>query len=234
MEEKESRQRRRARARREEKDAATTDRQLSKMVGGTVDGKEFHEWPKWEGRGVPTRDTCDLNNPRQAFLWTFTAMPGMQGAPLAMPTEYWELMSWRQWVLGGRMVAEPGLKWQPPASTMAANPWTASGKWVHPNTPDPEHKTVADLIRELPQQDRADLRAAVLAEMGLDDETVVGMSTRPGPPTMEYTVAALAERLGTTVAELLDALTKLGLPHLHGGSRVGREVGDRLIAHLGL
>ncbi|MGN0125729.1 MAG: DUF2744 domain-containing protein, partial [Rhodococcus sp. (in: high G+C Gram-positive bacteria)] len=69
---------------------------------GKINGKTFDQWPAWEGQGLPTYDNCDLTNPRQAMLWTFTAMPGVQGAPLPLPTEYWETVSWRQWMLGIR------------------------------------------------------------------------------------------------------------------------------------
>ncbi|MBF6291796.1 DUF2744 domain-containing protein [Nocardia farcinica] len=230
----ETRQQRRAREREHEKRTAQTERQLSKMVGGTIDGREFHEWPKWEGQGVPTRENCDLDNPRQKFLWMFTAMPGMQGAPLILPPEYWELMSWRICVLGGDLVHEPGQKWQAPVTNMATSPWTAAGKWVHPDEPEPERKTIKEMIEALPQQDRAELRAAVLDQMGLGDSTTAAPADRPGPPPERYTVAALAERVGRSVPEVLEALASVGLPHLHAGSVVGREVGLRLIEHMGL
>lgn len=230
MEQNESRQQRRAKEREKAAKKQKQDRQLSDIVGGLVDGKRFDEYEPWEGRGLPTRENCDLTNPRQKFLWCFTAPPGQRGAPLAMPTEAWELMSWRLCVLGGDLVHEPGLKWQAPANV--ANPWTAAGKWVHPSTPEPERKTFGELFRALPQQDRAEIRAAILHEIGIEDERLA--PDRPGPPPMEYTAYALSERLGIPVADLLVELSNLGLANLQPHSRVGREVGDRIIAHLGL
>lgn len=222
-----TRQQRRARERERATKKAHENKQKSRIVGGRVDGKAFEQWPAWDHQGVPTRENCDASNPRQAFLWMFTAMPGLQGAPLMLPTEYWEMQSWRMWVLGARPAAEPTQKWQAPAS-LTANAWTAPGKWVDLDTPEPERKTIADMIRELPQGTRAEVRAAVLEQFGLDD------GDRPGPPAMQYTVESLAERLRTSVDELLAVLGNLGATNLHAGSRVGRDVAERIVAHLGL
>ena len=232
MSETETRQQRRARERAAATKKASEDKQISRIVGGRVGGKTFDKFPAWEGRGVPTRENCDLTNPRQAFLWMFTAPPGQAGAPLMMPTEYFEIMSWRLWVLGARPVAEPTQKWVPPAS-VTASPWMAAGKWVDIDTPDPVRKTVAEAMRELPAADRAEIRAAVLAELGYEGETLPDRD-RPGPPAMTYTVASLAERLGTSVDELVTVLGNLGLTNVTASSTVGRDVADRIVDHLGL
>lgn len=229
----ETRQQRRAREREAKSERGKQDKQLSRMVGGRVDGKEFHDFAPWDGQGVPTRDNCDPANPRQAFLWMFTAPPGMQGAPLMMPTEYWELMSWRMWVLGARPAEEPTQKWQAPVN-MAANAWMAAGKWVPLDTPEPERKTLAEAMRELPQAERAAIKAEVMRELGLSDGDMPTVKGRAVPPGMGYTVAALAERVSCPVPEMLSALEQIGLPNLEVGSLVGREAGDRVIAHLGL
>jgi hypothetical protein len=222
----ESRQQKRARAREAATVKQSQDKKLGKIVGGLVDGKPYEKWPAWNGTGVPIRENCDLTNPRTAFLWMFTAMPGMKGAPLMMPTEYWELQSFRMWVLGARPVAEPAQKWQAPVS-VTANAWQAAGKWVDLDTPEPERKTIADLMRELPQKDRAEIRAAVLEGLGSDVD-------KPGPPAMQYTVAALADRLHCTVDQLVVTLGNLGVTNVHAQSRVGRDVADRIVEHMGL
>lgn len=232
MSEKESRQQRRARERAAKQKTASEDKQLARIVGGRVDGKTFDQWPKWEGQGVPTRENCDLTNPRQAFMWMFTAPPGQTGAPMMWTTDYFELLSWRMWVLGARPVEEPTQKWVPPEN-MTANPWMAAGKWIDANAPDPERKTVAQMMRELPAADRAEIRNAVLAELGYEGETLPDKD-RPGPPAMTYTVASLAERLRTPVDELLGVLANLGVSNCTPASTVGRDVADRIVAHLGL
>lgn len=228
----ESRQQRRARERAAKQKKTSEDKQISRIVGGRVNGKTFDKFEPWAGRGVPTRENCDLTNPRQAFIWMFVAPPGQSGAPLMYTTDYFELLSWRMWVLGARPIEEPTQKWLPPEN-MTANPWTAAGKWVDVTFPDPERKTVAQMMRELPAADRAEIRNAVLAEMGYEGETLPDKD-RPGPPAMTYTVASLAERLGTPVDELLVVLGNLGLPNLTAASTVGRDVADRIVAHLGL
>lgn len=227
MQPNESRQQRRAREREAATRKATQDRKLSPIVGGLIDGKRFDQWPPWKGNGVPTRENCDPDNPRQRFLWMYTAPPGMQGAPLMLPTEWWELMSWRQCTLGAGIVAEPTLKWQAPIA-QAASPWTAAGKWVSLDTAEPERKTLAEMVRELPQAERAAVKAAVLDEFGFDD------GDRPGPPPMQYTVKTLATRLRRDTEEVLTMLANFGLPNMHADSRVGLEVANRICAQMGL
>lgn len=225
----ETRQQRRAREREAKAEKEKLDKQLDKIVGGKIEGKRFHDWPAWEGRGVPTRENCDLNNPRQKLLWMFTAMPGMKGAPLMFPPEFWELQSWRMCVLGAGITGEPMLEWRPPLHT-TVDPHMASGDWVEPGTPQPERKTMADLMNALPQKDRADIRAYVLEKMGFEDSG----GDRPGPPAMQYTVTTLAERLTCPVGELLTVLTNLGVPNLHAESRVSRDVADRIAERMGV
>ena len=133
-----------------------------------VKGKRFDEWEPWKGRGLPLRETCDLENPRQAFLWMFTAMPGLKGAPLPMPTEYFELLSYHQWVLGARPQRPPGLKYRPPVN-MVADRWTAQGEWVGVDEPDPPRTTMADIVAKLPQQDRAELKELINNKLGVED-----------------------------------------------------------------
>lgn len=222
-----TRQQRRARERERQTKRATENKQMAKIVGGRIDGRTFDQWPGWEGHAIPTRENCDLANPRQAFLWMFVAMPGMQGAPLMLPPDYWEMQSWRMWMLGARPAAEPTLKWQAPVS-LTANPHMAAGKWVDPATPEPERKTIAEMFRELPQKERAEVRAAVLESLGIDD------GDKPAPPAVQYTVADLAERLNADVDELITTLGHLGVTNVHAGSRISREVAERITAHMGL
>ncbi|RBO82063.1 translation initiation factor IF-2 N-terminal domain-containing protein [Nocardia puris] len=221
-----TRQQRRARERERETKKAHENKVKSRLVGGRVDGRTFEEWEPWNGTGVPVRENCDSGNPRQALLWMFTAMPGMSGAPLMLPTEYWEMQSWRMWVLGARPAEEPTQKYQPPAS-VTASAWQASGKWVDLDTPDPVRKTMADHVRELPQHVRAELRRVVLEQFGVDD------GDRPGPPAITYTVRTLAERLRVEVDDLLEVLANIGASGLHADSRVSREVAERIAAQMG-
>lgn len=192
---------------------------------GLIDGKKFEDWPAWDGQGVPLRENCDLDNPRQKFLWMFTAMPGMKGAPLMLPPEYWEMQSWRMCVLGAGIVAEPALKWQAPLTT--ANPHIAAGKWVPPETPDPPRPTMKDLVAKLPQADRAELRGVVLDQLGLED-------ARPDTPEGHYRVTDLGKRLGLSVDEVAEILAKFGMRHVKPNSLISRDLAERIVVHLGL
>lgn len=204
----------------EGKTAPSTSSQL-----GLVDGKRFEDWPRWEGKGVPLRENCDLTNPRQAFLWQYTALPGLKGAPLLMPVDYWELISFRQWVLGARPAAEPQLKYQPPLNV--ANAWTAQGKWVGLDEPDPPRPSLRDVVDKLGQADRAELKDIVLEQMGLGGEPI------PDVPAGKYRVMDLAARLSITSDEMIETLGRFGMT-VNPNSLVGRDVADRIIAHMGL
>lgn len=77
----------------------------------------------------PTRDNCDPTDPEEAFLWMFAALPGVKGAPLLMPVDYYRLVSKRLWDLGCRPAAEPTLEWVPPSGN-EPNWLTSPGRWV--------------------------------------------------------------------------------------------------------
>jgi hypothetical protein len=81
----------------------------------------------------PTRQNCDRNDPREAFLWMFAALPGVNGAPLIMPVSYYREVSKRLWDLGCRPVEEPTLEWVPPTSS-DPNWMTSPGRWVEAGT----------------------------------------------------------------------------------------------------
>ena len=77
----------------------------------------------------PTREKCDLNDPEEAFLWMFAALPGVRGAPLIMPIEYYRQVSRRLWDLGARPAEEPTLEWVAPTAN-DPNWLTSPGRWV--------------------------------------------------------------------------------------------------------
>ncbi len=191
---------------------------------GVIDGKKFSQYPKWEGKGLPLRANCDLDNPRQKFLWMFTAMPGVKGAPLMLPTEYYELVSWRLCVLGAGITGDPQLKYQ--ASGDIMNPWNAAGKWVSADEPDPPRKTLAESIEALPAADKAEIKNYVLDKMGIGNE-------QPEIPMGQYRISDLAKRLNVTTERVIAMLKDFGL-NVKPDSLVGRDVTDRVLHHLGL
>ena len=192
---------------------------------GLIDGKRFEDFEPWGNKGVPLFENCDPDNPRQKFLPMFTAMPGLKGAPLLMPPEYWETVSWRMCVLGAAIVAEPGLKYQPPRTV--ANPWSAPGKWVDLDTPDEPRPTLDDIVDGLSQSDRAELGQIMMDRLGVEPQTATA------PPPGQYLVSELARRLELDVDEVIRILGAFGLK-VGPDSLVGRDVADRIVVHLGL
>lgn len=200
---------------------------LSEHAPGKIGGKTFNEWPKWEGQGLPLFDNCDMRNPRQAFLPFFTAMPGVNGAPLILGVEYWELQSWRMWLLGALPTGRKRkLKYEPP--TTMTNAWTAQGQWVDIAKPDVPRKTLKQVIGELPQRDRMEMRHMMLEEMGLEADRAVPI------PDTHYRVDDLARRLELPLMDLQVVLARFGIAAREPGDLVERGVVDRVMAHLGL
>ena len=91
-------------------------------------------------KGVfPTRENCDPNDPTEAFLWMFAALPGLNGGPLIMPIEYYRNVSKRLWDLGARPVEEPTLEYEGPSAN-EPNWATSAGRWVEAGSVTPEAK----------------------------------------------------------------------------------------------
>ena len=106
----------------------------------------------------PTRENCNPEDPEEAFLWMFAALPGVKGAPLLMPVDYYRLVSKRLWELGCRPAAEPTLEWVPPSAT-DANWMTSPGRWVPAGTrPAPDGRQAArEAVDKLTAQQRYEL-----------------------------------------------------------------------------
>lgn len=110
----------------------------------------------------PTRENCDPENPREAFLWMFAALPYVKGAPLIMPISYYEDVSQRLWDLGARPTEEPTLEWVAPTAT-EPNWATSPGRWVPAGTA-PQRTGVQmakDVVAVMSMQQRAELRQAL-------------------------------------------------------------------------
>lgn len=110
-------------------------------------------------KGVfPTRDNCNPDDPEEAFLWMFAALPHVKGAPLIMPVEYYRAVSKRLWDLGARPAVEPALEWVAPTATEAH--WlTSPGRWVPAGTGPKrsEEDEARTAIAQMSLQQRAEL-----------------------------------------------------------------------------
>lgn len=185
------------------------------------------DWPQWEAEaGLPTLENCDLENPRQTFLWMFTAMPGVVGAPLMLGAEYWELVSFHLVELGARLTDDRIKKYRPSDASML-NRWTAAGSWVDVSEPDPDPSTLKDLIQAMPQADQMALRQVVTNELGIDE------SLPASAPAGHMSVRELSTRLEIDVDAALKVLTDFGF-EVDADSWIDRGIADRVVVHLGL
>ncbi len=85
---------------------------------------------------IPVRESCDLDDPKEKFLWMLVALPGMNGGQQAMPAAYNMLISEALWRRGAMLkcdscghMKEPEEVYVPPS---ASDPhWlTSPGRWV--------------------------------------------------------------------------------------------------------
>lgn len=195
----------------------------------------------WKKNGLPLRENCDPLDPRQAFLPAFTGF-ALKGAPIPLPTVYYEELSEhlveylgipvvetghgtdkvRRLLepIGESMGWEPRRKYQPPSTVM--NRAVASGKWVTPDTPDVQTKTVKEVLQELPQSDREQVNHAVLEELGIPE--------RQEPP-MHTTAKDLGAALGLSTKEIATVLEGWGVERAKPATKVDRGLAVRIIAH---
>jgi hypothetical protein len=162
---------------------------------------KFEDCEPWNGKqGIPTIYNCDLDNPRQAFLWTYTCPPKIVGAPLVWPVTYYEYLSYRQWQLGVRPVHPPELAYVA-TSTNILDTSTAAGKW-YPVDEVPELATpdIGTVFDSMSIQDRIALKEAVLNRLNLNTEVAQG-----------NTVKDVAYALVVNPDRLVDALRNLGI-----------------------
>lgn len=115
---------------------------------------------------IPTRNTCDLTDPEEMFLWCFTGAGGVTGAPLLMPTDYYRALSRHLHDCGARLTAEPVVKWRAPTDTLS--PLLAQGEWVPADEPDKEDEVTRIVSQLTPELRRRTLE--VLREMGGDPD----------------------------------------------------------------
>ena len=85
---------------------------------------------------LPTRENCDLSDPKEMFVWMLVAQPGMNGGQQAMPTAYNMLVSQHLFECGAMLTCEACGHVKDPAKVYvapAANDphWmTSPGKWA--------------------------------------------------------------------------------------------------------
>jgi hypothetical protein len=129
--------------------------------------KNVHDYT-WGKADLPTRENCDLENPREMFLWMFTAPPGVNGAPLVFPTEVFMMWSEHLYECGARLGAEPMKKYRRPTGT-EPNRYTTPGRWVPVDEPDPTPNPAREAWNALSWQQKAEI-AQLVHEHEKEDE----------------------------------------------------------------
>lgn len=113
---------------------------------------------------VPTRETCDLSNPLEMFVWMLVALPGMNGGQQAMPSAYNMLISQALFQRGAMLTCEAcGHAKEPqevyvPPSAQDPHWMTSPGKWVPKDRePEPERDQLDTVLDAMPNQQQAAL-----------------------------------------------------------------------------
>lgn len=191
-----------------------------------VDDTEVDTQP-WLSEGeFPTQARCNPNCAEEAFLWTYSGLPGMRGAPLPFPIDYLKQVSRRQWDAGARPIGSTippvqKIKYQMPRNTDAH--WlTAPGVWEGMDAPDRSALDMKAFVASLPQDTKRQLAEALgfnPADALPPDERIVDGFTAPDtaeqePPARQYgrpssdgaaveTVPVVFDPIRHTVTEVL-------------------------------
>lgn len=114
-------------------------------------------------KGFPTRENCNLNDPKEMFLWTLVALPGVRGAQLIMPVGYNMMISEHIHDCGARLAADPVKKYQAPAANEPH--WmTSPGKWVPLDAPEVKPHPAREALGKLTALQKAELLEVLLEE----------------------------------------------------------------------
>lgn len=128
-------------------------------------------------KGFPTRENCNLDDPKEMFLWMLAALPGVRGAQLVMPVSYNMMVSEHIHECGGQLacracghMADPVKKYQPPSATEPH--WlTSPGRWVPLDTPDVKPHPAREVLGRMSTQQKSELLELLLEERESNDST---------------------------------------------------------------
>ncbi|MBF6358212.1 DUF2744 domain-containing protein [Nocardia higoensis] len=134
---------------------------------------EVDQSPRLKPGDFPEQALVNPDCPEEAFLWMFSGLPGMSGAPLPFPVEYLKQVSRRLWDCGARPMGstvppEQKIKYQRPMQTDPH--WlTSPGVWVDINEPDRDQFDIKEFVSSLPQDAKRQLAEA----LGFDPVTAL-------------------------------------------------------------
>lgn len=104
---------------------------------------------KAEDNGLPVRELCNLDDPEEMFLWALVGLPDVQGALVMVSFEHLRTISKRIFQVGGRLVADPQIKYRPPA-TAPMTPFDVDrGSWVPIDEPEPERDPMGEVLAQI-------------------------------------------------------------------------------------
>lgn len=145
------------------------------VVAGVNMPKGFDKRNYSFAKGFPTHENCDLDNPREMFLWAMVALPGQNGAQLVMPLSYLMMISEHLHEVGAMLTCEAcgfskqAQKVYVPPSGDDPHWLTSPGRWVDPDkAPDRDGDPLDQAIEALTGTQKAALFARLkkLAEAG--------------------------------------------------------------------
>ncbi|MFC4373382.1 DUF2744 domain-containing protein [Nocardia halotolerans] len=151
---------------------------MSNKSAPVEEPQEVDTLPWLKAGEFPTFEACNPNCPEEAFLWMYSGLPGMKGAPLPFPIEYLREVSRRQWDCGARppgstIPSERKIKYQRPRQTDPH--WLVSpGVWEPVDAPDRSQFDLKEFVSSLPQDAKRQLAEA----MGFDPESTVPADDR--------------------------------------------------------
>ena len=113
---------------------------------------------------VPTRESCDLDDPMEMFLWMLVALPGQNGGQQAMPSSYNMLVSQALHKRGAMLKCEAcGYMKEPeevyvPPSAQDPHWMTSPGRWMRKDrVPKPTGDSLDEVLDNMPNQVQAAL-----------------------------------------------------------------------------
>lgn len=115
-----------------------------------------------EDERIPTRDTCDLTNPEETFLWCFVGMAHVVGAMLAFPLKWWRKVSAHLVRCGAMLTCpqcgyskQPEVRFQLPVGDAMLG---AAGRWVPADSPEADDPLGEQLAKVAPDVLRQTVR----------------------------------------------------------------------------
>lgn len=122
-------------------------------------------------KGLPTKQNCDLTDPKEMFAWMLVALPGQNGGPVAFPSiDYLLMISEHLYECGAQFACEkcghvrdPEKKYQPPTGS-EPNWATTPGRWVEPDEPDLPRTQIEDVWSGMHMLQQAELVKTVFED----------------------------------------------------------------------